>query len=341
MNRNEAIWYYRLGGQTLGPVSWNEIEDIIRGGIDAEDLLVARGGDAAWSPAADVLAEHPDLQESGAGEFEIEPEPAEETLSDESWQLLDEEPSEAASEVLNEAAAVRHSGRAVSRGPVASTGADAGAGGMPRVHGLGPWIGQAWTMVSGNLLAFALGVLLAGVVGILSIGILAPPLGVGIYVMALKAFRGEPISPGTVFEGLQYFLPAWGVALLIGLAGFVLTAPLSIPALILAEQGGDEAMVAMLQMISNVWGQIVGLVISGAMFYALVLLADRGLGTMDAIKGSWEATKPQLASYIGMAFVLQLIGGAGMIACCVGLLITAPMVPCAEVAAYMYHFRNV
>lgn len=340
MNRDEAIWYYRLGGRTLGPVSWAEIEEIARDSVDAEHLQVARGGDAGWVSAADALAEHPELKAPEAAVPEPEPEPQARGASDEDWALLEEEPSGAAEEVLSEAAEERHTGRSVSRPAGQTHEPQLGPGAMTPEHGLGKWIGQAWTMVTGEISSFALGVLLAGLVTIVTLGICGPPLLAGIYVMALKRFRGEEISPGTVFEGFEYFLPAWGVMLLMVVASFVLTAPLSVPATVLAGQDGGGEIGAFLQMVANVWGQIVGLAIAAAMFYAMVLVVDRRLGTIDAVTGSWEATKLNFMSYVGMALVLQIIGSAGVLACCVGILITMPMVPCTEVAAYMYHFRN-
>lgn len=341
MNRDDVVWYYRLGGSTLGPVSWVEIEEIIADSMDAEHLLVARGGDAGWISAADALAEHPELKEPEPVAHEPAPEPVTEPPVD-AWSLLDEAPSGAATEVLGQAAVARDTARQI-QGPAIppdeALGARLGQRGMTPEHGLGQWIGQAWTMVTSDIASFALGLLLAGLVTIVSLGICGPPLQAGLFIMALKRFRGEDISPGTVFEGFQYFLPAWGVTLIVVGVSLALTAPLTIP-VVIAQQGDAEQVMQALQMLSNTWGQIVGLAIGAAMFYAMVLVVDRNLGTIDAVTGSWEATKLNFMSYVGMVFVFQLIASAGILACCVGLLVTAPMVPCAQVATYMYHFRN-
>lgn len=56
-DREQAIWYYQLGGQALGPVTWAEIAEVLADSADAEKLLVARGGDAGWVAASKVVAE--------------------------------------------------------------------------------------------------------------------------------------------------------------------------------------------------------------------------------------------------------------------------------------------
>ncbi len=51
---DEAIWYYRPGTRTLGPVAWTKIERLTADGTDPRNLLVARGSDQTWMSAADV-----------------------------------------------------------------------------------------------------------------------------------------------------------------------------------------------------------------------------------------------------------------------------------------------
>jgi len=349
MNRDEAIWYYRLGGQTLGPVSWVEVEQLTRDTIDAGELMVARGGDPGWTKASDVAAEHPELtavaepaapepEERSAADADwsafAEPEPEPEAAEDVPWATP--APSGAAEEVLGGAAATRDTGRPLVTPQVQRP---LYAGGLTPREGLGGWIGQAWDMVISDLGAFILGVLLVIIVSIVSIGICAPPLQAGLFIMALKKYRGEPISAGTVFEGFQFFLPAWGLALIQGILGMVVGGILGgILGAGLGAAGVDQEVIAVA---GQFVGSIVGLVIGAAFFFSWVLLVDRGMGPIDSIKNSWAATSENLVSYIGILFVLQLIAGAGAIACGVGVLITAPMLVCATVAAYMWRFRDL
>lgn len=345
MDRNEAVWYYRLGEQTLGPVSWAEIEQITRDTFSGTDLLVARGGDAGWMTAADALAANPELAAAAEPPAPAQPVVTESVETSGDWSVFDEEepapaatapgqmapaPSHAASEVLGGAAVTRDAGRYQ---------APAMPGAMRPREGLGSWIGQAWEMVIGDLASFALGTLLAAVVTIVTIGICGPPLQAGLFIMALKRYRGEPISAGTVFEGFQFFLPAWGIALIQGLLGAI--AGGIVGGVLGAALGAAGMSQETIQAVAQFVGGIIGLVIGAAFFYAWVLMVDRGMGTIEAIQNSWTVTSEELLSYIGTVFVLQLLVAAGAIACGVGLLVTVPMMPCTVVAAYMWRFRNI
>ncbi len=349
MNRDEAVWYYRLGGQTLGPVSWGEIEALTRDTIDAGELMVARGGDPGWTKAAEVATTNPELAPAAAPTAPAAP--AAPSVADADWSAFEEpetepeatdipwatpEPSGAAADVLGTAATQRDTGhaRVTVAGPRPSY-----PGGMAAKPGLGGWIGQAWEMVSGDLAAFILGVLLVAIVSVATLFICAPPLQAGLFIMALKKFRGEPISAGTVFEGFQFFWPAWGLALIQGILGAVVGGILGgILGAGLGAAGVDQEVIALA---GQFVGSIVGLVIGAAFFFSWVLLVDRGMGPIDSIKNSWAVTGEELISYVGIVFVLQLIAMAGAIACGLGVLITVPMVICATVAAYMWRFRSL
>lgn len=336
MNRDDAVWYYRLGGQTLGPVSWAEIEELTRDAVEADSLLVARGGDQGWTNASEAAAAHPEL--AAAATPAVAPQPAAvepahpEPVTSAGWTTP--EPSAAAEEVLGGAAVVRDT-----RAPVApEVRGSAYPNEMPTKHGLGAWIGQAWEMVTRDAVAYIFGTLLAVLVTLVTLGICGPPMQAGLFAMALKSFRKQEISPGTVFEGFQYFLPSWGVLLLQGIIGGVIGAVLG--GGIGAVLGGAGASQDVIAGIGQMVGSIVSLCVAAAFFYAMVLVVDSNTGTIDAISASWEMTKPEFMSYVGTVFVLQLVAAAGAIACGVGVFLTAPMLPCAIVAAYMYHMRR-
>lgn len=293
MQRDEPIWYYRLGDQTLGPVTWAEIERLTEDTVPAEDLLVARGGDAGWRPAADVM-----------------------TRSE-----------------------VPASGTAPDRAE-ARTG-----GGFEPKHGLGRWLDQAWRMVIDEIGVWVGAGLLMFFVSVLTLGILGPPLWVGYYRLALKRFRGQETSPMDVFEGMPYFLPAWGLALINMIPTLVLLAPMfgMIAFMIVSTEAGgappDELMPFMMMGWWLVYPVIYALMlaIQAILFYAWVLIAE-DYGAWEAVVASWEKVSADFWSYLGMSVLLTVIAGLGVQLCYLGGLITYPLLPCAQVAAYMWHF---
>lgn len=305
VDRNEAAWYYRLGEQTLGPVPWTEIEALIGDSAEAYDLLVARGGEQTWRSAAEVLAAHPELTRDPVPAPEGAPAP----------------PAEEAP------AHVR-----------------VGPGAVPIEFGIGRWITQAWEVVISDLWAWVGAVALVFLVGGLTMGIAAMPMTVGLYMMALRRFAGHPVGAGDVFLGFQRFWSAIGLWLLMAVPMTVRILPFAAIVLLIVagSQSLDERVMPFL--IIGFWAiyPILWLVMLGVQtifFWSAVLVAD-GHGAWEAIVLSWEKVRTQFWSYLGMFVLLTVVAGIGANACYVGLFLTWPLMPCATVAAYRWHFRR-
>ena len=129
-----------------------------------------------------------------------------------------------------------------------SMGPPAGTFGLPPTTGLAArprpetvldgfsyWLSLGWEMLMSDVWAFVLATLLMMVVGGLTMGILAPPLGLGLIIMGLRVYDGRPVRAGDVFAGLGLFFPAWGLNIVIGALMFV-------PLLLAVAAGGRSAM---------------------------------------------------------------------------------------------------
>jgi hypothetical protein len=316
----DADWYYRLGGRTLGPVSWAEIEQLTKDAIDGGDLLIARAGDEQWRSAAEVIDERADAADEEPPEIaaEAEPEP---------------EPEPAPS-----VAAPGPTRAPVPAGPAKE---------FTPEHGLGKWIGQAWEMVINEIWAWVGGLLLMMLVAGLTLGITGPPLAAGLYMMALKRYRGDEIRAGSIFEGFGRFASSWGLALIMAIPMVLLMAPVmilfAIPA-IQAQGGGNMedlavgVTLAAYVLMPAMWLLIMA--VQTIFFYSWVLVAD-GYRAWESVTMSWEKVGRQFWSYVGTWLVLSILAGIGSYACYVGWFLTYPLLPCAQVAAYMWHFRRV
>ncbi|MGC9319250.1 MAG: GYF domain-containing protein [Armatimonadota bacterium] len=317
MERDEVAWYYRPGGETLGPVSWREIEAMLADTFDADTLLVARGGDEGWSTAADAMRQHPELA-SG--------EPA---------------PSAAAEEVIDEAGAEDWTLSDLDQEPRAVP-----TGGMTPQHGLGKWLGQAWEMVIGDIWVWVTAMLLVILVSAVTLGIAGPPLSVGLYIMSLRSFDRREIAPHDVFRGFSRFWSAWGVTLIAMVPAVLLAAPLmiliAVPVLRPLNPSAEELTPLVLSGIYLLIAvlHLLRLAIQTIFFYSWALVAE-GYGAWEAVVGSWTKVRVYFWSYLGMFVLLTIIAGLGSCAFYVGLLVTYPLLPCTVVAAYRWHFRQV
>ena len=120
---------------------------------------------------------------------------------------------------------------------------------------------------------------------------------VGLIRMFLTAARGETPQFAMLFSGGPRFLPYFFTSillLLIYVFGLVL---LFVPAIIFS---------------CGLWA-------------LTFFIADTNLGVIDALKSSWEAMKGHKLQFFLFALVGSLLQLAGLIACCVGMLVTGPV----------------
>jgi uncharacterized membrane protein len=131
----------------------------------------------------------------------------------------------------------------------------------------------------------------------------------GYYHVAMKQLRGEQFSVGDFFSGMKNLVPMLGVT----------------------------GILAAVQFVGNLLcclGSLVTLLSLGLLMFTYPLIADRNLGTVDAIKTSLDVTKQNPVMFILFGIVAHLVGGIGFIVCCIGVIFTAPLLITTVSCAY-------
>jgi hypothetical protein len=77
-----------------------------------------------------------------------------------------------------------------------------------------------------------------------------------------------------------------------------------------------------------------GFLAMGLLFFTLPLIVERRLGVIDAMKLSFETTRPNMWMFMLFAIVVHLLAGLGGLACGVGALATYPLYFLISAAAY-------
>jgi len=111
---------------------------------------------------------------------------------------------------------------------------------------------------------------------------------------------------GALFRGYRHYFTFVGATLLVYLAVFVGVFVLIIGAFVAAAA------------LSLTWMEIV----------------DRGYGALDAVRSSWESTKGHRLMLFACLLVLALLSSLGILACGVGIVVTAPIYHIGYVILY-------
>ena len=132
----------------------------------------------------------------------------------------------------------------------------------------------------------------------------------GLYRMALKQVRGEAISISDLFS-----------------CGDVVAA-LAVGQLLIV-----------LLSYAGILAFCIGLfVVVGMTMFTNPLIVDQRMGAVDAIRTSFNTLKGDLVNATGFAFVAGLAAGLGILACGIGILFTAPILPLSVALTYQDFF---
>ncbi|MBI4705907.1 MAG: hypothetical protein HY744_32850 [Deltaproteobacteria bacterium] len=119
----------------------------------------------------------------------------------------------------------------------------------------------------------------------------------GMTLFALKVARGQPYELGDIFKGGPYFAPLLVANILTGLAVAFGLLLLIVPGIILA----------------------LGLSLT------VPIVVDRNLHAVDAMKESWRLTTGHKVGIFVFGLLMAALMLLGLLACCVGVLVVAPL----------------
>lgn len=128
----------------------------------------------------------------------------------------------------------------------------------------------------------------------------------GMYRMALKQMRGEPISPADLFSVVDVLGSIIGAAFLVAIAVMIGLFLCCFP----------------------------GLVFQGLLMLTLPLVVDRRMGAVEAMNNSWALLKSEWLMAAVFYFVISIIAWIGGLALCIGILFTFPLMPISIALIY-------
>ena len=202
------------------------------------------------------------------------------------------------------------------------------------------FLNDAWNMVMKNMGVY--------VVGTLLVFIITQVVNIPFSLLNNVILGQNPFDPGSRRNSMPNFsyasVPLLMLSSLIPMAvGQVLNAGISLAALEEADTGMttlntifsgfryfvNVAVTSVLYILAIYIGIIFcfipGIYIAGAFAFAPIIAAKEGLGPIQSMQRSYEMLKPFAWANFGFLFVASLINIIGIIACCVGMLWTIPI----------------
>lgn len=160
-------------------------------------------------------------------------------------------------------------------------------------------------------------------------------LNLGAFRFFLRIARGgEPVI-ADMFTGSRGYLPALWATLLYMLVFFGAALVLVGPGIAVGAIMGDETVGLVLALA----GGLVMIVLFMYLFLVygqfMLVIADRECGAMDGFRISREITAGNRVSIFLLFILISLVNVAGMLACCVGLLVSVPYSWSAMAIAYL------
>jgi hypothetical protein len=224
----------------------------------------------------------------------------------------------------------------------------------------GECVSNAWNMLKANYgmyLGIALiAILLTGCIPCLNVVIAGPVMG-GVFYVALRDMRGEPVDFGMMFKGFEKFVPLMVIGLIQAIPGIIAQivqygvrfAELGLggsggrgsstffqsSGLDIALSGGILAIVV----VASLAFMIFGLLWWAVFFFAIPLAMEHDLGPVDAIKLSARAAMSNIGGMIVLLIFQVLIALLGVLVLCVGVFfISVPLIYLINAFAYRQVF---
>jgi hypothetical protein len=175
--------------------------------------------------------------------------------------------------------------------------------------------------------------------------VVGPMLG-GLYFLTLRLVRGEAAEVTDVFAGFQraflnLFLGHIVTALLAAccLLPAAAVGVLSVIPAFLHHQRPDPQQFVIVLVIAGI-GLIPMIYLQINWMFSLPLIVDRGLNFWTAMKLSWSRVSIHWWQNFGLLILTGLVNLAGVLLCCVGLIIALPLTLVAMMLAYEIIFSG-
>lgn len=206
---------------------------------------------------------------------------------------------------------------------------------------------EAWTLIKPNYWLLFAATIVGMMIGGISFYILLGSMMCGIYLCYLQAIDGKTVALDLLFKDIKrFFLPSLPVVIVIVIPMFVVFGVIYFPlimATIMGNKLSESELMTMLfgSLAVDIVISIVMVCIHTLLMFAFPLIVDRNLSGWQAIKLSAKSVWKNLGGVTGIWALMFAINLLGMMAFCVGIYLTIPILLATQLVAYRKVFPAI
>lgn len=184
---------------------------------------------------------------------------------------------------------------------------------------IGDVLRKGFDLYKENVTTLLVATLLAYVIAVVTVGILAGPMAAGLVLVTLGLIDKRQPKPdiGEIFQGFTYFVPTLVFVILMIVAMLV-----------------GNFILALVPLLGLILPTLYVLALSTFTMFAVFNIVDRKLDVVPAIQASVDTVKANFWIFFGLNIVASVISSIGVVACGVGVIVTAPMYMCMIAVVY-------
>lgn len=175
---------------------------------------------------------------------------------------------------------------------------------------IGNALKRGFDLYKENITTLLIATLLASIISVVTVGILAGPMTAGLTLITLRLVDRQEPKPeiGDLFKGFSFFVPTLVYVILLVVAQLI-----------------GSFILRLFPFIGVLLSSLFSMALNTAVLFAMFYIVDQKMDVVAAIQKSFDVVKTNFWVFLGLSIVAGVVSSLGIIACVIGVIVTAPM----------------
>lgn len=175
---------------------------------------------------------------------------------------------------------------------------------------IGNALKRGFDLYKENIATLLIATLLASIISCVTVGILAGPMMAGLTLITLRLVDRQEPKPeiGDLFKGFSFFVPTLVFVILLVVVQLI-----------------GSFILGLFPFIGVLLSSLFSMALNTAVLFTMFYIVDRNMDVVAAIQKSFDVVKSNFWIFLGLSIVASVVSMLGIIACVIGVIVTAPM----------------